>query len=102
VRRSEILAFDALPVGAWVQVGDEGPLRVFSCTGAGPFTIVLTRVGWWRRVLRLATYWAARPRRWWLRTRCLPDRGYCWRRATRDCLCDRHWLRAVEDGGEYL
>lgn len=88
--------------GSWLQLDGEQLLKVTSCTGAGPFTLtvrLVTRFDRW-----LIRMWALRRRLrgWWVETRCLPDEGWCWRRATADYLCDRHWLHAIEDGGENL
>lgn len=91
-----------IPCGTWLQLDGEPLLKVTACTGVGPFTLTVCPVTRWDRWL--IRMWARRHRlrNWWLETRCLPDHGWCWREATADSLCDRHWLLAVEDGAEDL
>lgn len=99
---STITTADPVTRGTWLQM-DGGPLlKVTACTGVGPFTLSVRPVTRWDRWL--VRMWALRRRlrNWWLETCCLPDDGWCWRRATADYLCDRHWLLAVEDGAEDL
>jgi hypothetical protein len=87
--------------GHWLELDGE-QLKVILCTGHGPFTLTVrpvTRWDYWLVQLRGLRF---RLRGWWEETRCLPDHGWCWRRATADYLCDRHWLRAVEDGADGL
>jgi hypothetical protein len=93
---------DPVSPGTWLQLPGERLLKVTRCTGQGPFTLTLRHVTWWDRFRMRMWARKRRLRNWWLETRCLPDHGWCWRKATADSLCDRHWLRAVEDGGEYL
>lgn len=88
--------------GTWLRLDDTEVVIVRACTGAGPWTLTV-------RPVRQYDHWTAwvraqwrRPRQWWFNTRCLPDDAWCWRKATADYLCDRHWLAAVEDGAEDL
>ena len=99
---STITTRDPLPRGTWLQLDGESLLKVTACTGSGPFMLTVRPVTWWDRWLVRQRSRVRRLRNWWLETRCLPGNGWCWRKATTDSLCDRHWLRAVEDGGEYL
>ena len=93
---------DPMRPGTWIQRPGERLLMVTACTGTGPFTLAVRPVSRWDRWLVRIKKWLGAPKRWWLDTRCLPGDGWCWRKATADSLCDRHWLRAIEDGGEYL
>lgn len=97
---STITTHDPLPPGTWIQLPGEQLLKVTACTGHGPFTLTVQPVTWWDRWLVRQRSRLRRLRTWWLDTRCLPDDGWCWRKATTECLCDRHWLRAIENGDE--
>ena len=99
---STITTAEPMACGTWLQLDGEPLLKVTACTGHGPFVLSVRPVTRWDRWL--IRMWARRRwiRNWWLETRCLPDHGWCWRRATADYLCDRHWLAAVEDGAEDL
>lgn len=89
--------------GTWLRLDDEAELLVVtSCTGSGPFTMTVRPVRWHDHCTAWVRAQWRRPREWWLNTRCLVDDAWCWHRATRDYLCDRHWLQAVENGAEDL
>lgn len=92
-----LTVMDPLPRGTWIRLDDEDrPFKVTDCTGRGPFALTVRPVTRWDRWLVRIKAWLRRPREWWLDTRCLPDHGWCWRKATVDCLCDRHSL--IENG----
>ena len=103
MRRSTLSMSAPVRRGATLQIGDEPSLfLVCSCRGSGPYTVTVRRETRWDRAWFWVRFQARRPREWWLNTRCLPDDAWCWRKATADYLCDRHWLLAVEDGAEDL
>lgn len=97
--RSTLTMLAPVPRGASVRIGDEPSLfRVCSCRGSGPYVVTVRRETRWDRIAAWLRFEARRPREWWLNTRCLVDDAWCWRKATADYLCDRHWLAAVENG----
>lgn len=99
---STITTADPVRCGTWLQLDGEPLLKVTACTGSGPFAVTVRPVSRWDRWRAWLGRQVRRPREWRLEMRCLPDDGWCWRRATADYLCDRHWLLAVEDGADDL
>jgi hypothetical protein len=98
VTASTITTADPVQRGSWLRLDGEDVLLVTGCTGVGPYLLTVRPVTRWDRCQAWLRHQVRRPREWWLETRCLPDHGWCWRKATADSLCDRHWLLAVEDG----
>lgn len=93
-----------LPTGQRIQIDGEDLLWVVATKGSGPYTSTVSRTPTLRMRARNVGLRLTRPYRAWREGRCYgPFEEYdtfCWRRATRDMRCDKHYLRAIEAGEE--
>lgn len=101
-----ITTMHPLPIGQGIQIDGEDLLWVVATKGSGPYTSTVRRTPTFRIRARNAWLRITLPYRTWRESRCYgpyeEHDTFCWRRATYDMRCDKHYLQAIEAGEDLL